>query len=562
MKATINRLDYPSYRIPTLEEFIPGFEYEYLNISLSEHVYNLKGCKMLTFKILYKYENSVIVQTDVYGGVDKSIIELHHTITIEHWRKGIVGTGFGILKEEHLKEMLKKNKIITSNELETINQKSVKMSRDANFKNNDIKGRVLSFLDNIYKNDIADMLENDSNFHVDILLEQNKENARKMLKHNFPTLSWKDVKLIINQLWSVSFRRDAKGEKVKITLSKKSKNKIVYENYIGNKLPNTKYSFYILIANTYITETIYGISYQNALNKLYKKHSIKYKDPSLRICWCYKFINIQGNEQPVLIQGRNSEGVLSTKVSEKWKNRYNNPDYTTTILFKTKNKEELIDKGSIKWYIKQRNKKDKIRRKNKRTAKACNFNLNNKSISNVSLPDKKICVIHKDTNEIMRIWKSEYNSFDQELWKHTSKSAWKKQIQNSYKNDPETSLHENREISIIPSRETIEVVPVVKYKWIRGIKSVCKKSIKATKVKIVRLCTGHLQDLNNRILIKNERSKINEKHKTYRKIKKEILKRSNINRTSINKRRKFKHSRNFVEKLHKKTTSNDYSSTT
>ncbi len=35
MKPEINKLDYSSYRVPFIDEFVTGFEYEYVDLSIS-----------------------------------------------------------------------------------------------------------------------------------------------------------------------------------------------------------------------------------------------------------------------------------------------------------------------------------------------------------------------------------------------------------------------------------------------------------------------------------------------------------------------------------------------
>ncbi|GAG89750.1 unnamed protein product, partial [marine sediment metagenome] len=55
MKPEINKLDYSSYRVPYIEEFIPGFEYEYVYGVLVENRTPIdKLCKVLVGSTILK----------------------------------------------------------------------------------------------------------------------------------------------------------------------------------------------------------------------------------------------------------------------------------------------------------------------------------------------------------------------------------------------------------------------------------------------------------------------------------------------------------------------------
>jgi len=152
MKPEINKKDYSSYRVPYIEEFIDGFEYEYVNWSLVHDtkipIEGLCKCivgnsilqarilnvnnpnKTVHVKFLEKGYNDYYMKVmgydfDLATNEDKKFpIELLYNYkgyeepyeffksTQKHWRKGIWKSAWGYSRKDDLLKALKKGNII------------------------------------------------------------------------------------------------------------------------------------------------------------------------------------------------------------------------------------------------------------------------------------------------------------------------------------------------------------------------------------------------------------------------------------------------------------------
>lgn len=441
VQEKINKLDYSSYRVPFIDEFINGFEYEYVYLSISKN-YEFKvgqicetinGLKGIITEI-YKEHNCADIDFFNYPKTRFYCLSWLKKPTCKetttYWRKGIWGTPFGIQKKEYLKEMIENDNVITKGKILSYHDKN---------KNNDYPWIVVTCPGTEYYCKSI-LLKSKMKTHQEYLdsLEEEKEQSKEFwssIKKNLEvkpmksnnrkkkekrTFRFKLIGLIKGEgEWKVLFETAKRlnyydNEQYNLVL-KTQINNIDHSEILQLKLIKT-YSNNKTEVKQLKVKTKSQATHSNYVPKKRREFSVSYASQG------YLDNGLPNFEITKRIYGTSIKNALN-----RYKIQFNKVTCIREVFHSTRKDPEIITHYKRKLPLTKSKSKNVI--KAEKSSRIKRIKLENKEILRTKYKantDKKVCIRYKDTIDVRRIWRSELANYDMTEWNFCAKSAYKR----------------------------------------------------------------------------------------------------------------------------------------